>query len=282
MNFKMSAGAGFPAGTTVKAYPVANFSGPTAPTEPKGAATAEATVAADGTAEFTGLTEAARYWIFGEVLSVWRQAKIFTAPPTPTNARLQSEVETEESTRKTQADFWARAGLRSKEYWAPTAPLAFAAFALTASNASFLRFVPHRAMTVRGLSFVTTVVAGANDKCAVAIYDSTGTRLAVSAEKEGLLNATGRKDVDFTADVALTAETEYYAALQPGTFGSTAASVFGVNLNNAFGVQLYGPTEANKFNGVIMASAAPTFPFASALGTPAVVAARPALIVRER
>jgi hypothetical protein len=82
MNFKLKPGAGFfPEGTTVKAYPRSNWSFAEKPPSgaPKGAATAEAVVGADGSAEFAGLTEKLDYYAGAEVGGVWRYVRFRTA-----------------------------------------------------------------------------------------------------------------------------------------------------------------------------------------------------------
>lgn len=100
------------------------------------------------------------------------------------------------------------------------------ATALTASQATFVRFVPSRIMNIVGAQFHTSTAAGADDACDVGIYNSDmSSRLASAGATTGKLNGTGVKSVTFTAPVALDAGTVYYAAFSSGTQGGTAGNV---------------------------------------------------------
>jgi hypothetical protein len=147
------------------------------------------------------------------------------------------------------------------------------------SGVSLLRFKPPRAMTVRGLSFATTIAATANDNCAVALLSSDlKTVLATSGSVAGKMNApAGRQDVDFIADVELAANQVYYIGWQSGPVGGTGATLLTVSLLNNTLATIMGTAVPD----LLSASATSTFPFASP-PVPTVNFSRPLLIVRER
>jgi hypothetical protein len=173
-----------------------------------------------------------------------------------------------------------RRGLPAKWWWAMSGLVAgFGTATVGAGGAGLFKFVPRRNMTVRGLSFITTVAATANDECAVAMKAANGkTNLAGSGAVAGKLNATvGRQDVDFLADVELVAGTTYCPAFQQNTIGGTAATFASWNLVATQVAALIGSAPGEAF----CMSANPTFPFATE-PAPGVSSARPLLIVRER
>jgi len=173
-----------------------------------------------------------------------------------------------------------RRGLPAKWWWALTGLVSgFGTANMGATGAAFWKFVPRRSMTVRGLSFVVSTAATKNDECAVAIKGANGkTNLATSGAVLGKLNANGRQDVDFTADVELVAGTTYYPALQQNTIGETAAAFITWNLVSTTIASLISGNPGEAF----LLSANPTFPFANEPTPTATQTSRPLLIVRER
>lgn len=85
MNFTLNSPQTFPAGTTVKAYPVTNWTQGQLPPAgaPKGASAAEGVVGAAGV-ELTGLTTGARYFATAEVGGVYRYIRFMPAEKPPT------------------------------------------------------------------------------------------------------------------------------------------------------------------------------------------------------
>lgn len=129
-----------------------------------------------------------------------------------------------------------------------------ATLALTASRGYYTRFVPTRPMRIVSMSFVTTVLAGADDACDVGIFDSTlTTLLGSSGATSGKLNASTAvpQNIALQAPVILAAGTVYYAAFSVGTFGGTAAQleVAGVS-TSAAGVDMFGNTAGLKEIGI--------------------------------
>lgn len=183
-----------------------------------------------------------------------------------------------ETNSMAQFDALERRGLLEKEHFGLSTQVGVTTLVTAANQMRATRFVPLRDMTVRGLSFVVSVAASVDDPCAIAILDTNGkTKLIGSGSVSGKMNATGRKDIDFTADLNLTAGHVYYPALQYGTLGGTAATVMAWSLANAFMSALIGEGSGN-FLGE---GGTPTFPFATepaltSQGTPTL------LIVRER
>lgn len=183
-----------------------------------------------------------------------------------------------ETNSMAQFDALERRGLLEKEHFGLSTPTGVTTFAVVANAMRATRFVPLRDMVVRGLSWVVSVAASVDDPCAIAMLDTNGkTKLASSGSVSGKMNATGRKDVDFTADVSLTAGHVYYPAHQNSTIGGTAATVMAWSLANAFMSAIIGEGSGN-FLGE---GGTPTFPFATepaptSQGTPTL------LIVRER
>lgn len=183
-----------------------------------------------------------------------------------------------ETNSMAQFDALERRGLLEKEHFGLSTPTGVTTFAVVANAMRATRFVPLRDMVVRGLSWVVSVAASVDDPCAIAMLDTNGkTKLAASGSVSGKMNATGRKDVDFTADVNLTAGHVYYPAHQNGTIGGTAATVMAWAMANAFMSAIIGEGSGN-FLGE---GGTPTFPFATepaptSQGTPTL------LIVRER
>lgn len=143
------------------------------------------------------------------------------------------------------------------------------------------RFIPWRNLKARGLSFAITVLASKADECAVGILDETCKNLvAISTAQAGLLSgSTGRKDVDFTADVELEAGKTYYPFFQYGTVGETGATFAMFSSNNGSLAQLLG-TDAGL--ALYVNGTAANFP-ATGLTTPQFSQSNaPYLIVRER
>lgn len=148
----------------------------------------------------------------------------------------------------------------------------------TVNLAKYVRFVPIRNMTVRGLTVVTTVAATANDNCAVGIRDTNGkTLLASSGSVAGKMNATaGRQDIDFTADLALEAGRAYYAGFQYGaSIGGTAATLVNIETSGLFGII------GSAVGELISMTSTPTFPFATE-PTPSATSTVLYTAVRER
>jgi hypothetical protein len=137
--------------------------------------------------------------------------------------------------------------------YAPPTTAPQVASALTASRASFARFVPSRSMTIARLAFLVTTAAGADDACDVGIYDSTGTRIVSSGATLGKLNSTGVKTVDI-APTTLAAGSVYYAAFSVGTFGGTAPSVILSNFANSQMTTLFGTASGVRETGLVAAS----------------------------
>lgn len=175
-----------------------------------------------------------------------------------------------------------RGGLPAKEWPGITAMVNFfgGSLLMTTTRATRAsRFVPMRNMTVRGLGFVTTIVASENHECVVGIADSTGkVLLARSAATPGMLNSLGRKNIDFTEDVALTAGTVYYPFFEYGTVGGTTATLMAFTFAQPIGAQAIGPEAPDALAWSMTAAAFPPTAFVPAYTQNNAVS----LIVRER
>jgi len=93
MEFRGAQG-GFPAGTTVKAYPASNWNPSHRPPSgaPVGASTAEAVVAADGSYVLTGLAAATPYYVTAEVGGEYRYVQIRAQLPGGSAKRSEVEI----------------------------------------------------------------------------------------------------------------------------------------------------------------------------------------------
>lgn len=113
------------------------------------------------------------------------------------------------------------------------------------------RFSPSRAMAVTKLAVVTTVAATNDDPCAVAIYDSTATRVATSGAVSGKMNAAaGVQEISLTATYVLSPGQVYYAAFSYGTVGGTAATLITVNYSSALVNGIFGTSPPQREAGV--------------------------------
>lgn len=175
----------------------------------------------------------------------------------------------------------------SKLWPALTAPPGFYTINSTTASAlnagRGLRFVPHRTMLARGLSFVVTAGATApGTPSAVAIFDSNGkTLLAKSPEQSGeLVQTTKRKDVDFVSDVTLEKGHVYYCVIQLGGTGNLPTFV-ATNIGNAATVELLGNSSnpPNVISGGFNGMTFPNFTEPTSFGANTTV---PMLWVRER
>lgn len=138
---------------------------------------------------------------------------------------------------------WARTldGSGQAGIWIPQGSMAPAGLTntnMTANRAWYLRFVPTYNFTATSISFClgSTVASSANDQADVGIFSwsgSTLTRIASAGATTGKLNSAGVQNIAFTAGVALTAGTSYYAALSCGTFTSTTPQFLVANYVNA-------------------------------------------------
>lgn len=87
------------------------------------------------------------------------------------------------------------------------------------------RFVVDRPLLAAHVNFVVTTAASAADACAIALYDESGARIAITATSTSKLNSTGVKGTDFTTPVWLFPGRVYYAGFSSGAQGGTAAVV---------------------------------------------------------
>lgn len=148
---------------------------------------------------------------------------------------------------------------------------------LSANTAYLARFVPAKSRTITKLAFVVSAAASADDACSVAIYDSSLTRLAVSATTLGKLNTVGIKTVDLTSPLNIEAKAVYYAAFSVGAFGGTGATLRFASWASADVPALFG-TAAGVCEAFFKGT---SHPLPTSIAAPTITSTAPTLALRE-
>jgi hypothetical protein len=162
-------------------------------------------------------------------------------------------------------------------YACPADISSVATLALNSARAYYLRFVPHRQMTITLAAFAVTTASGTDDPCDVAIYDSTlANRLANVGATTGKLNTTGIKTMTFASALTLTPATVYFVA-----FGATStATLAAVNLNSNNNAGLFG-TSAPQAECLFLNSGYSTGLIAGPISPGGVISGAPLIALRE-
>lgn len=116
-------------------------------------------------------------------------------------------------------------------------PPSYGLTTLTANRAQFSRFVAPKNMTLTGITFEVTTADAGNPNVDVGVFTTAGTMLASSGATAGKLNAIGDPIVSFTAPLAVTKGTHFWAALSSpsATAVIRAYSYQSNNLNVIYG-----------------------------------------------
>jgi hypothetical protein len=221
----------FPVGTTVAAYPASNWAPTKRPPSgaPEGSSTASAAVQANGTVTITGLADATDYYLYASVSSEHRYIGVRTpdaaAPVVDTAAEVAftpagtiAATNVQAAIEEAVAEAGGGAvdggvGGGSPGMWALPTPFGQVAGGFAAANTMVcVRFTPVRDFTVASVKYeVETQAAGAD--VYVAIYSAALARLAMSAEQVDQAATTGLKTATLSSPLAVTAGTDYYAAV---------------------------------------------------------------------
>jgi hypothetical protein len=122
----------------------------------------------------------------------------------------------------------------------PTGTWQSVAFVVVGSRTYYARYVPSKDRVITKMVFGVTGAATANDKCELAISNSTGVRQVITGQKEGLLNAGGIKTVTLAEPFAVKAGTIYFPSISIGPLGGTGATILGVANNNGLSSDMMG------------------------------------------
>ncbi len=255
----------FPASTTVYVYPASNWPTGSLPPSgsPLGSSTTSATVSSASVLTFTGLTAGTTYYMTADVGGTYRY--------------VQFRVPADTGQVLTDQGYLAQSALAIPRYdgtfqqngmWCvPNLGWSVSTNQPTAQLYRCVRFIPRRDMTIVKLGFVTTIAATNNDTVDVGLFDSTGAKIVTSGATSGKANATAGAQTVSISSTQLTAGTVYYAALQYGAVGGTAATFQTISGGAAGTPQMFGVT-AGVLEAAVGTGSGGTLPTSLNFGTP--------------
>ena len=123
------------------------------------------------------------------------------------------------------ASYWS-AATQNWTAWTFDPAITNTTFAPTKGTAYYVGFVSPTSFTLNSISFVVTVAASVPLTCFVALYNTSGTQLATSADFATTLGTnTGVITVNLTASYSIAANTVYYIGLLIGNLTTTSPTL---------------------------------------------------------